>query len=76
MSINFQCCGYAELILVGTAILRPSDEYRWSSYRAKIGLEQGDILDFVDCPLGLNKPAIDYAASIKLGMPDEEYEII
>lgn len=49
-----QCCRYVELNPVKAKMVTSADQYRWSSYRAKIGLESTDWLDADPIYIGLS----------------------
>ena len=48
----------------------------WSSYRAKVGLENSDTLDFDECYIGLKQPVLEYVNFVLAGVSEEEYEFI
>lgn len=39
------CCRYVELNPVKAGMVMRAEDYRWSSFRSKVGLEDSDILD-------------------------------
>jgi putative transposase len=47
------CCRYIELNPVRAGIVATPEAYRWSSYRAKVGISDDDCLDFDPHYLGL-----------------------
>lgn len=51
------CCRYVELNPVRAGLVAAPEDYRWSSYRAKVGILQQDWLDFDPQYLGLAKTA-------------------
>ena len=68
-----QCCRYIELNPVRAAMVTQPEEYEWSSYRAKIGLETFGILDLDPCYLGLESPEETYRAFVEAGISPDEY---
>lgn len=52
-SYLLQCCRYVELNPVKACMVKRADDYRWSSYRTKIGFENSPWLDFDPCYLEL-----------------------
>jgi putative transposase len=71
-----QCCRYVELNPVRAAMVARAEDYPWSSYRAKIGMETSAILNFDPCYLRLRCPANDYRAFVANGISPEEYRFI
>jgi len=47
------CCRYIELNPVRARMVKRPEDYPWSSYRMKTGLQEKQGLDFDDCYLGL-----------------------
>lgn len=71
-----QCCRYVELNPVRAAMVALPEDYQWSSYRAKIGMETSTILNFDPCYRRLRCPANDYRSFVAEGIPPEEYRFI
>jgi REP-associated tyrosine transposase len=71
-----QCCRYIELNPVRAAMVTQPEEYEWSSYRAKIGLETSGILDLDPCYLGLKSPDETYRTFVEAGISPDEYSFI
>lgn len=74
------CCRYVELNPVRASIVDDPGDYKWSSYRHKIGLEDHDWLDLDPCymRLGTTKKRCEekYKEWMKEGIPEGELEII
>lgn len=74
------CCRYVELNPVRAGIVAVPEDYRWSSYRAKVGMTKQDWLDFDPHYLGLastaKKRRKEYRDFILGTISDEELEQI
>lgn len=74
------CCRYVELNPVRAGIVAVPEAYRWSSYRAKVGMTKQDWLDFDPHYLGLastaKKRQKEYRDFIMGTISDEEMEQI
>jgi len=75
------CCRYIELNPVRARMVGSPDEYPWSSYRARVGAEDGaDWLDYDPCYLGLAKTAEErrerYMDFVTNAIPDAELKLI
>lgn len=74
------CCRYVELNPVRAGMVNEPGEYRWSSYRAKVGQDIEEWLDFDPYYMGLahtkKKRADKYAEWIKDSIPEGELLLI
>lgn len=74
------CCRYVELNPVRAGMVVLPEEYRWSSYGAKIGKRQEEWLDFDPFYLGLagtaKKRAEKYQEWVEGTIPEGEWELI
>lgn len=71
-----QCCRYVELNPVKALMVRRAEEYRWSSYRAKIGLAKSEVLDFDPLYRAMRSPQFAYRRFVEEGIPLAEQEFI
>ena len=53
-----------------------AENYPWSSYRAKIGKEECEWLDFDECYLGLSDRQLAYKLFVEEGVFEEEHSFI
>lgn len=74
------CCRYIELNPVRAGLVVAPEQYRWSSYRTKMGIEAANGLDADPCYLSLGPTAEEraerYAAWVRSGVPSGEWEAI
>ena len=74
------CCRYVELNPVRAGLVGLPEEYRWSSYGAKIGTKNEEWLDFDPFYLGLAGTAIkraeNYISWMEGTIPEGEWELI
>lgn len=74
------CCRYVELNPVRARLVCRPEEYSWSSYRQKIGIERDTWLDFDPCYRTLGRSAEErhaaYAAWIGRGVTTKEADLI
>ncbi len=71
-----QCCRYVDLNPVKAKMVEKPEDYRWSSYRAKIGLVASSILDYDQCYLGLQDSKSGYRKFVESGVVSDEYDFI
>ncbi|MEP6389979.1 MAG: transposase [Halioglobus sp.] len=71
-----QCCRYVELNPVKARMVGRAEDYRWSTYRSKIGLEQSSILDLDPCYLRLSVPERSYRQFVEEGISEQEQSFI
>jgi len=67
-----QCCRYVELNPVKTMMVRRVEDYPWSSYKAKVGLERNSLLDRDPHYLGLARPEEQYRQFVEQGITAKE----
>ena len=74
------CCRYVELNPIRAGIVSDPSEYKWSSYRDRIGLNREHWLDEDPCYAGLaksrKKREEHYEAWVKDSIPEGEWELI
>ena len=74
------CCRYVELNPVRAGIVDTPENYKWSSYKYKIGIEKIDWLDFDPCYKNLGATDKEsekrYKEFIKESIPEGEWEMI
>ena len=74
------CCRYVELNPVRAGIVADPKDYRWSSYRSKIGKQKEEWLDFDPCYMGLagnqKKRAERYREWVNGTILEGEWELI
>ncbi|MEK6546546.1 MAG: transposase, partial [Nitrospinota bacterium] len=74
------CCRYIELNPVRAKIVEKTEEYKWSSYHYKVGIEELDWLDLDLFYVGLGKTKKEREDKYKKWMeetvPDGEWELI
>jgi putative transposase len=74
------CCQYVELNPVRARMVASPEQYRWSSYRAKIGEVEDDWLDKDPCYLALGDTDMDrqrrYRIWVSTGIHDTELRLI
>lgn len=74
------CCRYVEMNPVRAAMVVGPRQYRWSSYRERIGLVVSGLLDLDAVYLGLANDTIrraeNYQAYLKQGASDKEIELL
>jgi putative transposase len=75
-SYLLQCCRYIELNPVRAQMVSRAEDYRWSSFRCKIGLEQSSILDLDPCYQRLKFPKPRYRQFVEEGVPEYEQQFI
>jgi len=71
-----QCCRYVDLNPVKAAMVEKPEDYPWSSYRSKVGLETSAILDFDPCVLALQNTASGYEQFVANGISQSEQAFI
>jgi len=71
-----QCCRYVELNPVRAKMVARAQDYPWSSYRSKIGLEASSLLSPDPLYLGFKSPREDYQAFVEQGVPTQEQKFI
>ena len=71
-----QCSRYVELNPVKAGIVEWAEEYRWSSYREKVGFEESGITDMDECYLAFDTPFADYKTFVESGIGREEQSFI
>lgn len=71
-----QCCRYVELNPVKADIVKNPEDYWWSSFRAKVGLEHSALLDIDTFYRGLKQPRISYKEFVISGSPEAEATFI
>jgi putative transposase len=67
-----QCCRYVELNPVKAAMVSRAEHYPWSSYRARLGFEKSDLLDFASNAICAQR----YRSYVEQGIASEEYQFI
>lgn len=67
-----QCCRYVELNPVKAAMVEKAEDYRWSSYRAKIGEVSTSLLDPDPCYRRMCCPEEEYRRFVEQGITAEE----
>lgn len=75
-SYLLRCCRYVDLNPVKANMVQYAEQYRWSSYRAKIGIEHCEWLDLDDCYRGMADPVSAYRKFVESGISEEEYQFI
>ena len=74
------CCRYVEMNPVHANMVSGPRQYRWSSYRERIGLVDNGLLDMDASYLGLADDAVRrierYQAYLKQGASDKEIELL
>ena len=74
------CCRYVELNPIRAGIVDAPENYKWSSYRCKIGIEKPDWLDLDPCYKNLGNTdkerAKRYKQFVKGSIPDGEWALI
>lgn len=74
------CSRYIELNPVRAKVVDKPEEYRWSSYRAKVGLEDQTWIDFDPCYQALGQTREEqirrYAAWVSDAIPEGEWDQI
>jgi putative transposase len=71
------CCRYVELNPVRASMVAAPEDYRWSSYRAKVGMRCDEILDFDPCYLGLAEHRKErWRRYVNETIPQGEWELI
>lgn len=71
-----RCCRYVDLNPVKANMVELAEQYRWSSYRAKIGIDHCEWLDFDDYYLGMTDPVSAYRGFVESGINEEEHRFI
>ena len=71
-----QCCRYVELNPVKAAMVGKAEDYRWSSYRCKIGMDRSTVLDHDPCYLRYYRPEEEYRIFVEQGISVEEDSFI
>lgn len=75
-SYLMRCCRYVELNPVKAKMVRFAEDYRWSSYQAKIGASGFNWVDFDVCYLGLDDRKNSYKAFVESGIAESEQVFI
>jgi len=75
-SYLLQCCRYVELNPVKARMVVQAEDYPWSSYRAKVGLEDNELLDFDVMYQSLGNHSEDYRRFVEAGIDSKEQEFI
>lgn len=74
------CCRYVELNPVRAQMVALPEQYRWSSYRAKVGEQESEWLDRDPCYIALGETDADrqqrYRTWISSGIRDSELALI
>ncbi len=74
------CCRYVDLNPVSAGMVKRVEDYAWSSYRQKGGIEEDKWVDDDSCYLGLSKNKQEreqrYRHYINKGMPENERQLI
>lgn len=74
------CCRYVELNPVRARMVTVAEDYRWSSYRAKVGLTDYRKVDIDDCYHGLGETEITrqsaYRHFVESGICSDEIRAI
>lgn len=71
-----QCCRYVDLNSVKAGLVIKAEDYPWSSYRLKVGLEQSTWLDSDVCYLALKQSAKTYREFVEGGVSRSEHAFI
>ena len=71
-----QCCRYVDLNPVKAGLVASAEEYRWSSYRAKVGLDTCEWLDFDALYTAHSAPEDNYRCFVNLGINEDEQRFI
>ena len=75
-SYLLQCCRYVELNPVKAGMVKRAEDYPWSSFRSKVGLEASTLLDHDPCYQAMSAPEQLYRQFVEQGIPDEEQHFI
>lgn len=75
-SYLLQCCRYVELNPVKARMVRRPEDYPWSSYRTKIGLEASEVLDLDPKYLDMKNPKTQYKRFVEQGYSEQEHRLI
>ncbi len=74
------CCRYVDLNPVRARMVASPQEYRWSSYRAKAGLEESSWIDEDPCYTSLGETPEQrrerYSAFVRAAIPNGEWDLI
>ena len=74
------CCRYIELNPVRARIVDNPGQYKWSSYRFKVGGEEADWIDLDPCYQGLGTTDREreerYKEWVQADIPEEEFQLI
>ncbi len=74
------CSRYIELNPVRACMVSTPDDYQWSSYRQRIGIEAVQWIDYDPCYLGLAHTEVErrqlYRRYVLEAIPDKELELI
>ena len=70
------CCRYVELNPVKAGMVTRAEDYPWSSFRSKVGLESSDLLDLDPCYQSMPAPKQSYREFVEQGVPEEEQRFI
>ena len=74
------CCRYVELNPVRARMVASPEQYRWSSYRARVGEIENDWLDKDPCYLALGDTDMDrqirYRTWVSTGIPATELRLL
>jgi len=74
------CCRYVDLNPVRARMVASPQDYRWSSYRIKAGLDRSRWIDNDPCYLSLGRTPQQrherYGVFVKRAIPDGEWELI
>ncbi len=71
-----RCCRYVELNPVKAGMVKRAEDYRWSSFRSKVGLEVSAILDPDPHYQEMSAPEQLYRQFVEQGIPVEEQRFI
>ena len=71
-----QCCRYVELNPVKAKMVTSAEDYYWSSYATKIGVDRFDWVDLDPCYMALMRPAESYKAFVEESICPEEQEFL
>lgn len=67
-----QCCRYVELNPVKAGMVKRAEDYRWSSFRSKVGQAVSTLLDHDPCYQAMSAPENCYRQFVEQGISEEE----
>lgn len=74
------CCRYIELNPVRARMVSSPDDYCWTSFRQRMGIDKQCWIDFDPCYLGLAPTEVDrrkrYSQFMREAVPDNEWDLI